>query len=313
MEMLVEKWRPSKREDLVGNKAELDKLFSMVNSGKLIHCILDGTPGSGKTSSVLAIAKQLFGTYLKSNFIEMNASDSRSIDDVRTTIKTFAKINPFGSTFKVILLDEAEQMTLDAQNALRRIMEKYSDITVFFLCTNQIEKIIEPIRSRCEVFHFGPISKEDICARLQVIYLREKNLTGVVGPDVGLALLKVAEYSQGDMRKALNHLQVLLNSGEPLSETSVDTIKPIDYGKLVVDALQAGRFLEARTHVLKALELGYDARHLLSLCHKVYIASDIDIEIMKKVIISLSECDYRMTQGVDKILALDALLLRLLK
>ncbi len=315
MELLVEKYRPKVREDIVGNVETINRIFSMVNSGKLTHMAFEGIAGTGKTSTAGVIARQLFGTSIRSNYMELNSSDERGIDVVRDKIKTFAKISPFNSTFKVILLDESDEMTPESQNALRRIMEKYADITIFIFCVNSIEKLISPIKSRCEVFHFGPISTEDICSRLQVVYMKEKGpvVNGTVGPDIGLALKKIAEYAQGDMRKALNHLQVLLSSGEPLTEVSVDTIRPIDYGKLIFDSLQSGRFLEARTYYLKFLEIGFDSRNIISMLHKIYIVSEIELEEMKTAIISISEADYRMTCGVDKILALDALLLKLLK
>jgi replication factor C small subunit len=315
MNVLTEKYRPEKREDIVGNKETIDKIFSVVNSGKLCHMIFEGIAGSGKTSTAKAIAKQLFGTNIKMNYLELNASDERGIETVQEKIKMFAKVVPFQTGVKLILLDEGDEMTATAQNALRGIMEQYANICIFIFTANNAERLIEPIRSRCEVFHFGPISTDDMIVRLTKIYEDERKIpiTSVPSLEEQLALRKIAEYSQGDMRRALNHLQVLLSSGEPLSEASVDTIKPIDFGKMIFDALQAGRFLEARSHVFKALELGYDARNLLSLCHKVYIASDVDISTMKIAIISLSECDYRMTQGVDKVLALDAVLLRLMK
>lgn len=317
MNVLTEKYRPEKREDIVGNKETIDRIFSVVNSGKLCHMVFEGVAGCGKTSTAKAIAKQLFGANLKLNYLELNASDERGIETVQEKIKMFAKVVPFQTGVKLILLDEGDEMTAAAQNALRGIMEQYANICIFIITANNAERLIEPIRSRCEVFHFGPISAEDIKARLIHVYIKEKGLTSLQTPTVKydwvVPLEEVAKQSQGDMRRALNHLQVLLSSGEPLSEASVDTIKPIDFGKMIFDSLQAGRFLEARSHVFKALELGYDARVLLKLCHKAYIASDADISDMKIAIISLSECDYRMTQGVDKLLALDALLLRLIK
>ena len=312
--LLTERYRPGCRADISGNTETINRIFSMVDSGKLTHLCFEGVAGVGKTSTAYVIAHQLFGANLKSNFIEMNASDERGIDVVREKITNFARMSPFNSSFKIILLDEADSMTSEAQNALRRTMEKYSDITIFIFACNSKEKLIDPILSRCEVFHFGPLSVEDILARLTTVASKEGLIKTVPDANLSNALLKIAEYSQGDMRKALNHLQVLLASGEPLTEASVDCIKPVDYGKLVFDALQAGKFMAARTHVFKALELGYDARSLLSLLHKVYISEEtLELDEMKNSILALSECDYRMTQGVDKILALDALMLRLLK
>jgi len=311
MQLLTEAYRPKCREDIVGNKSELDRLLGMVNSGKLCHVILEGPAGTGKSSTALVIAKQLFKEWIKSNFLELNASDERGIDVVREQIKTFAKTSPFNSTFKIVLLDEGDEMTAEAQNALRRIMEKYSDICIFIFAVNAAEKLIDPIKSRCEVFHFGPLSVEDITERLASVFREEKKLGAFPDNDLP-ALRKVAEYSQGDMRKALNHLQVLLASGEPLTAGAVETIRPVDYGKIIFDSLQKGRFLEARQNLYKAFELGYAPRYIIQLIHKVYISAELSISVKADAIFELAECDFRMTQGVDKQLAFDKLLLKLL-
>lgn len=309
--LFIEKYRPQTRNEIVGNKDEIDRLFDMVNSRKMTHCIFEGMPGVGKTTCALVIAKQLFGEWYRSNFLELNASDSRGIDVVRDTIKNFAKTKPLGDIpYKIILLDEGEDMTPEAQNALRRIMETYSDICIFIFAVNSIEKMIDPIQSRCEKFHFGPLSVDDIQNRLVQVYLKEK-------PEVTLsisnALVKIAEFSHGDMRRALNHLQMLLASGKPLTVELVETVKPVNYGQYIYDSLQKGRLLEARQHLQKALELGYTERYIIDLIHKIYIDAELSYDVKANAVFALAECDYRMTQGVNKLLAMDALILRLLK
>lgn len=312
MTLFTEKYRPSSRADIVGNKDEIERLFSMVNSGKLCHIILEGPAGTGKTSTALVIAKQLFGEWYRSNFLELNASDERGIDIVRDTIKQFAKMIPLNAAQKIILLDEGDEMTPEAQNALRRTMEKYSDICIFIFAANNIEKLIDPIKSRCEVFHFGPLSVEDVTKRLLQVYDAETK-SMVSSTTIVPVLAKIAEFSHGDMRRALNHLQMLLASGEPLTVERVETIRPIDYGKLIFDSLRNGRFLEARTQFFKAMELGYTPRYLISLLHNTYIQAELDSIDKANAVFELAECDYRMTQGVDKLLAFDALLLKLVK
>ena len=316
MELLTEKYRPKIREDLVGNKTQIDQIFSMVNIGKLTHIIVEGNAGTGKTSTALVVARTIFGSSYSQNFLELNASDSRRIDDVRGRIKTFAKTLPVGASFKIILLDEGDEMTPEAQNALRRTMEKYSSICIFFFAVNNVEKLIEPIRSRCQVFHFGPISIDEMENRLHHIYHVETNTTeSVQHPcEIGKVCRRIAELSQGDLRKAINHLQMLLASGEPLSEASVDAIKPIDYGKAILDSLQKGRFMEARAKLYEALELGFSPRSILTNLQKTYIGDDsIEFDMKANAIFELAECDYRFTLGVDKILAFDKLLMKLVK
>ena len=329
MSLLVEKYRPHFRNELVGNKNTLDSLFNMVNSGNLTHCILEGPAGVGKTTTAHVIARQLFGEFYKNNFLELNASDERGIDVVRNQIKVFARTSPLNSTHKILLLDEADELTPEAQNALRRTIESYSNITKFIFSVNKLQKLIDPIQSRCEVFRFGPISVEDMIPRLAKIYCSEKGINveskkreleelgafikEVEGP-VGLALRKVAEYSHGDMRKAINHLQLLLASGEELSEASVESIKPTDYGKLIFDSLQKGRLLEARKHLQASLELGYKEDYIIELIHNVFIDDmTLDINTKREAVFNLCETDYRLTLGVNAMLAMDNLLYKLLR
>ena len=309
--LLVEKYRPKSKEEMVGNKETLEKLFNMVKSGNLTHCILEGPPGVGKTTVALVIARTLFGEFYKANFLELNSSDERGIETVRNEIKTFAKTSPLQASFKIILLDEADNMTSDAQQALRRIIERYSNICKFILSVNKIHKLIDPIQSRCEVFRFAPLAINDMSSRLCYIYQQE---TGKPGLDVHIAMEKVAEYSHGDMRKAINHLQLLLASGEPLTEASVESIKPTDYGKLIFDSLQKGRLLEARKHLQAALELGYKEDYLIELIHNVYIDDvTLDTNTKAEAVFNLCETDYRLTQGVNAMLAMDSLLYKLLR
>ena len=311
MSLLTERFRPKTREEIVGNKETLDRLFNMVKTGNLTHCILEGFPGVGKTTVALVIARQLFGEFFRSNFLELNASDERGIEVVRNQIKTFAKTSPLNATFKILLLDEADQLTPEAQQALRRTMETYSGICRFIFSVNNLEKIIDAIRSRCETFRFGPIPVSDMALRLCYIYEQEKGTSSV---NVASAMQKIAEYSHGDMRKAINHLQLLLASGEELTEASVDSIKPINYGKLIFDSLQKGRLLEARKHLQTALELGYKEDYIIELLHNSYIDDlTLDSNTKAEAVFNLCETDFRLTQGVNAMLAMDNLLYQLLR
>ena len=312
MSLLTERFRPKTREEIVGNKEVIDKIFSMVKSGNLTHCIFEGIAGIGKTTCALVIARTLFGEFYKSNFLELNASDERGIEVVRNQIKAFARTAPLNAEFKILLLDEADNMTNDAQQALRRTMERYSNICKFIFSVNNLEKLIDPIQSRCETFRFGPISKEDSYYRLCQIFVAEGHSLTEEGAQKGLE--KIAEYSHGDMRRAINHLQLLLASDEELTEASVESIKPTDYGKLIFDSLQKGRLLEARKHLQSALELGYKEDYLIELLHNTYIDdSTLDTNTKAEAVFNLCETDFRLTQGVNAILAMDNLLFQLLR
>jgi len=178
MNILAEKYRPKKREDIVGNKNTIDSIFALADTGKLTHMIFEGPPGVGKTTTAHVLARQMFGEFFQSNFLELNASDSRKVDDVRSTIKTFSKTTPFGANFKICLLDEGDEMTSTAQNALRRTMEQYSEITIFIFAVNNAYKMIDAIQSRCQMFHFGPLSLGNIVLRLINIYKKELDAEG---------------------------------------------------------------------------------------------------------------------------------------
>ena len=171
-----------------------------------------GPAGTGKTTSALALAKEIFGDNWRNNFVELNASDERGIDVVRGKIKEFARTAPIGgASFKIIFLDEADALTGDAQAALRRTMEKYSAICRFILSCNYSSKIIEPIQSRCAVFRFRPLKEKDIKQYLTRIAKAEKiDLTD----DAADALVHVAS---GDMRKAVNSLQVAASLGDKVT------------------------------------------------------------------------------------------------
>ncbi|RLF54191.1 MAG: replication factor C small subunit, partial [Thermoplasmata archaeon] len=163
-EIWTEKYRPKTLSELVGQKEIIQRLMAIVESGNIPHFLFTGPAGTGKTTSALALARQLFGEdKWRDNFQELNASDERGIQVVRTKIKSFARAAPLGGAdFKVIFLDEADSLTADAQAALRRTMERYSNTCRFILSCNYSSRIIPPIQSRCSVMRFAPLKKEDI-------------------------------------------------------------------------------------------------------------------------------------------------------
>ena len=205
----VEKYRPAKVEDVVHQQQVVDALKSAVQGKDLPHMLFYGPPGTGKTTTALAITGQLFGPELrKQRVLELNASDERGIQVVREKIKSFASL-AVGSgvagypcpPFKVIILDESDFMTKDAQNALRRIIEQYSKTTRFIFCCNYITRIIEPLTSRCAKFRFKPVVLESLTERIEHICGRE-GVTLEAG-----ALAALATVAGGDMRRAISLLQ----------------------------------------------------------------------------------------------------------
>ncbi|CAM9731393.1 unnamed protein product, partial [Discosporangium mesarthrocarpum] len=199
----VEKYRPNKLDDVVGNEETIDRLRVISEEGNMPNLIICGPPGTGKTTSMHALAHTMLGSAYKNAVLELNASDSRGIDVVRNTIKMFTqkKVSLPPGQHKIIILDEADSMTAAAQQALRRTMEIYSHTTRFALACNISTKIIEPIQSRCAILRFTRLSDEEILLRLQQVCESE----GVSSTPEGLeAVIFTAE---GDMRNALNNLQ----------------------------------------------------------------------------------------------------------
>ena len=167
----VEKYRPRILDDVVNQKCIINRLKQFIKDRSMPHLIFAGPAGTGKTTSALAMVRDLYGKKMAPNstFMELNASDARGIDVIRTYIKDFAKARPpFDIPFKILILDEADNMTSPAQQALRRTMEKYTKNCRMILICNYSNKIIPPIQSRCVVFRFSSLNNEDIKAVIQI-------------------------------------------------------------------------------------------------------------------------------------------------
>ena len=198
----IEKYRPKKLENIISNEQNLIILKNMLKGGSLPHLLFHGTSGTGKTSTIIALAKELYQNNINLMVMKLDASDDRGINSVRDEIKGFAeKKNMFQKGVKLIILDEADSMTFDAQFALRRIIEKYSESTRFCLICNYDNKIIPAIRSRCANFRFNPITKSDVISTIKIICEKE-NLT--ISND---CLEIISQLSNGDLRKGINLLQ----------------------------------------------------------------------------------------------------------
>jgi replication factor C subunit 3/5 len=198
----VEKYRPQTFSNIISNEQNLIILQNMLLNGSLPHLLFYGTSGTGKTSTIMALAKQLYQNNINLMVMKLDASDDRGINSVREEIKGFAeKKNMFQRGVKLIILDEADSMTFDAQFALRRIIEKYSETTRFCLICNYENKIIPAIRSRCANFKFNPIEKSNIIDTLDNIAKNEN----LIIQDNSLEI--ISNLSNGDLRKAINLLQ----------------------------------------------------------------------------------------------------------
>ena len=236
----VEKYRPQTLDEIVGQKQIVTRLEKYVGENSMPNLMFTGPAGVGKTTTALALVKSILGEYWRQNFLELNASDARGIETVRNNIKNFCRLKP--APFRIIFLDEVDNMTKDAQHALRREMEMYTKTASFILSCNYSSKIIDPIQSRCAIFRFAPINGEDIKDRLK--YICDK---GFEYTDEGINT--IVYFAEGDMRKAVNVLQAASSEGESISEDSVYEVvskaKPQDIGNMINQALM-GDFMGAR-------------------------------------------------------------------
>ena len=251
--MWVEKYRPAKISDVV-NQSEITSSLEalLANPEEMPHLLFSGSAGVGKTTTALCIARQVLGDYYKDHTLELNASDERGIGMVREKVKKYSKFAGMSDVpFKIIILDEADEMTADAQTALRRIIEDASRTCRFIMIANNISKIIDPIQSRFATFKFVSISKDDVIARLEYIAKKE----GVKADKKGLE--SVYDYSEGDMRHAINMMQAAASKGSITSDVvkAVAGIsKAADVDKVLVDAL-AGNISGAREKMIELLRV----------------------------------------------------------
>ncbi len=303
----VEKYRPKTLADIVGQDEIVERLNAYVKNKSVPHLIFAGPAGTGKTTSALALSKELFGDTWRQNFNELNASDERGINIIRGKIKNFARTAPMGKNkFKIIFLDEADSLTIDAQAALRRTVEKYTHICRFILSANYSSKIIEPIQSRCTVFRFRPIKADDIKKYMRKIASNEKL---EITPD-GLDTLIF--ISRGDLRKAINVLQVGASvnkkiTAELLYETSA-TAKPEDVKALINTAL-TGNFMAARNQLYDLLiKYGLSGEDVVKQIHQAIFNLTIPDESKIRLIEKTGDAEFRLIEGSNAHIQLEALL-----
>ena len=316
--MWVEKYRPKTLDEVVDLKDIVESLKAFMRNPKTMpHLMLAGIPGTGKTTIALAIAHELFHENWKSFTLELNASDERGIDTVRDRIKDFSRYSRtgFGNIpFALIILDECDQMTGPAQTALRRIMEIGSRTSRFILICNQSSKIIEPIQSRCAIFRFSRLDKQAMKEHLQCIAKKE-NVT--LQPE---AAERIVDYSEGDLRHAINALQTAsaYKEGGVVDEKTVSLVigeaSPMQVQKMIRKALY-GDFMEARKTMYEIMgSYGFSGSEIVrQVQREIFKMSDLTPEQKADLSGIIGEYDYRLTQGANSDIQLSALLAQFAK
>jgi len=306
----TEKYRPKSLGEIIDQEEIVSRLEEFVKRAAMPHCLFAGPPGTGKTTAALCLARDLFGQRFQDVFMELNASDERGIDVVRTTVKEFARMASLSSVpFKILVLDEADNMTSDAQGALRRTMEKYSDTCRFVLCCNYSGRIIEPIQSRCALFRFTPLPDERIVENLHRIAKNE----GLKFTETGLK--SVVEVAEGDLRKAINTLQAASSMSKGITEESVYQVvgraKPTDVHDMLNHAMK-GDFIKAREELRHLLvKYGLSGSEIVRQIHSEIFRLAITEKKRIELIEAVGETDFRLVQGGDEELQLSALLAKL--
>lgn len=316
----VEKYRPKKLEDVAAQDHAVTVLKRTLQTANLPHMLFYGPPGTGKTSTILALTKELYGPELmKSRVLELNASDERGISIVREKVKNFARLmvsKPSAEDlekypcppYKIIILDEADSMTADAQSALRRTMETYSGVTRFCLICNYVTRIIDPLASRCSKFRFKALDSSNALSRLQYIS-QEESLKYEEG-----ILERILDISQGDLRKAITLLQSAAkvvqqnDNADAITLTHVNELSGTIHDKVLQDLISVIESKDLNTimrTVQDFVNQGWSAASALTQLHDYYIKNDhLDTDFKNKVSWLLFDSDSKLTSGANEHLQL---------
>lgn len=306
-EVWTEKYRPREFEDMVGQIEILKRVKALTNSLNIPHLLFAGPAGIGKSTLALIVVKSLFGEAWRENYLELNASDERGIDVVRQKVKDFARTKAIGDVpFKVIFLDEADALTREAQQALRRTMENYTSTCRFILSCNYSSKILDPIQSRTVVFRFQLLEKKDIKKRIDLIASSE-------GLSISAdAFDSLYEASEGDCRRVINLLQATASISPNITPDLVNTIvskaKPSDI-KIVLDYALSGDFLNSRNKLLDImLKESISGQDIIKAIQKEVWNLPIDNTLKVRLTEKTGEIEFRLVEGADEFIQLESLI-----
>lgn len=305
----VEKYRPATLNDLISHEDIITTIKKFIDQNQLPHLLFYGPAGTGKTSTILACARKLYTpAQFNSMVLELNASDDRGINIVRGEIMNFASTRTiFGSGYKLIILDEADAMTTDAQNALRRIIEKYTDNVRFCIICNYLSKIIPALQSRCTRFRFAPLNPEQVLPRLEYV-AEQENLK--ITDDGKKALM---DLSGGDMRKVLNVLQSTWMAFKLVNEENVYTCvgHPLkkDIENIMYWLLNDENFKDTYQKLYKLkLDKGLALEDILKQVHLMVQRLQLPPRVICQLVAKMADIEYRLSQGCTEKMQVSALI-----
>lgn len=307
IDLWTEKHRPQTLKEIVGQDAVVERLITFVERKAVPHCLFAGPPGTAKTTAGMAMARDLFGDTYERNFMELNASDDRGIDVVRNQIKNFARSLPAGDApFKILVLDEADHLTGDAQHALRRTMEAYAASCRMVLICNYSSRIIPPIQSRCAVFKFSRLTEDAIAKRLDYVAKKEQAKMDAGGKKAILYL------SEGDMRAAINLLQASSSTGKEVTDTIVYSISgradPEKVKEVLTDAY-SGHYDKSIDTIRGLLyHDGVSPIDLVRQIHREILGLDLAELNKMNMLDRTAEAEFRIAEGASGEVQLTALL-----
>ena len=303
--MWVEKYRPMRLSEIVNQTEIIGSLEALIKDPTdMPHLMFSGSAGVGKTTAALCITRQILGEYAKDYTLELNASDERGIGMVREKVKKFSRFAGMADVpFKIIILDEADEMTADAQTALRRIIEDTAKICRFIFIANNISKIIDPIQSRCATFKFTSIPQEDLIVRLGEIAKKEKVEIDKKG------LKAIYEYSEGDLRHAINLMQATASLGKITAESvksSAGLTKTSDVDAVLKMAL-SGKVIDAREKMIELIKVyGMSESDFIKYVNASVFKSKHDK--LSDILEIIAKYDYRVLVGANPEIQLSAML-----
>ena len=307
--MWVEKYRPKNLSDIINQKEIIGSLTGLLKKqGEMPNLLFSGGAGVGKTTTAMCLSREILGDRWKDYTLELNASDERGIGIVREKVKKFSRFAGLDTEipFKIIILDEADEMTSDAQTALRRIIEDTAKFCRFILIANNISKIIPPIQSRCANFKFTQIEQTDIINHLKMILKKEK----IQSDDKGI--IEITEYAEGDLRHAINLLQAVASTGN-ISQTSVKATAGLTKTNDVSDVLKlaiSGKIQDARNKMIELIKVyGMSESDFLKYINQALFG--LKPENLEGISQIIAKYDYRILSGANPEIQLTAMLAEL--